>query len=407
MTEAEVLQALERRRSGFSLPGAFYSDPEIFALDMRAIFHRNWLFAGAACEIPHPGDYMTLSIGETPILVLRDAEGTLRGFFNSCRHRGARICDAEHGHSRALVCPYHRWTYKLDGRLAHASFMPADFDTTEFPLRPIHVRDVAGTIYVCLAEIPPDIEPYAAALEQHLAPHALHRAKLAAETHLIEEGNWKLVMENSRECYHCRTQHKELMRTFLDIIDFEDAATMATLRAYWDRIGALGLPTHIAEGPDFRASRLPFTGGAVSITNDGKPAVTRLLGDAPANDIGSLRWSHYPSVFNHALGDYAALVRMLPLGPQRTLVTTKYLVDQDAVEGRGYDVTRLTEIWEATNRQDRALVERNQAGVNSIGYRPGPYSPKLESGLIKFTGWYAGRILDYLAPETSRAMAAE
>jgi phenylpropionate dioxygenase-like ring-hydroxylating dioxygenase large terminal subunit len=125
---------------------------------------------------------------------------------------------------------------------------------------------------------------------------------------------------------------------------------------------------------------------------DGQAAVARPLGQFPADAYGSLRWVHYPSTFNHCLNDYTVLVRMLPLGPEETLVTTKWLVDAEAVEGVDYDLETLTTVWKVTNDQDKALVERNQAGVRSPGYRPGPYSPALEAGVLKFVDWYCDRL---------------
>ena len=394
--EARVAQLLRSRRPGHSLPAAFYNDPDIFALDMQAIFHRHWLCVGATCEVAEPGQYITVNVGDTGVIVLRDGNGEVRAFYNSCRHRGSRILDERCGRAKTLVCPYHRWTYKLDGRLAYASWMPEDFNRADYPLKPVHVRTLAGTVYICLADDPPDFSAFAAGMEPLLRPHALERAKVALEVDLIEEGNWKLVMENSRECYHCATQHKLLVQTLLDIYDFRNPSEMGTIQAFWDRLEADGIPCSVPEGPDFRATRLPFVNNALSITEDGKPAVARLLGDVPHNDIGSLRWVHYPSVFNHALGDYAVIVRMLPLAPQRTLLTTKFLVDRDAVEGVDYDLERLTHVWNVTNVEDRNLVQRNQAGVNNRGYEPGPYSPALEAGVIKFIDWYCGKLADHM-----------
>ena len=270
------------------------------------------------------------------------------------------------------MCPYHNWTYRLSGELIRARYMPEEFDRTRYPLRPVHVREVGGAVYICLAENPPDFAPYAAAVGRQLAPHALMDAKVAAEVDLVEHGNWKLVMENSRECYHCASGHRDLMRSLLDIYDFANPEAVETIGAYWAAWERAGLPAGVAEGPDFRASRLPLVNGARSVTIDGELAVKKPLGVEPPGAYGSLRWVHYPSTFNHAIGDYGVLIRMLPLGPQETLVTTKFLVARDAVEGVDYDLQRLTEVWNITNAEDKALVERNQAGVNSFGYRPGP-----------------------------------
>lgn len=393
---AELLRA---RRRGFSLPQGFYTDPAIHEADLEGIFHRHWLFAAATCELAEPGAFVTLTIGRSPILLLRDQHGELRGFFNTCRHRGARIVDAPRGTLRTLICPYHNWTYRLSGELAATRYMPADFDRADFPLRPVHVREVAGTVYVCLADTPPDFAAYAEAIGRQLAPHGLANAKVAAEIDLVERGNWKLVMENSRECYHCATGHRELMRSLLDIYDFCDPAEMAPISAYWADWDRAGLPSGVEDGPDFRAARLPFVNAARSITVDGGLAVRKPLGIGPPDSFGSLRWVHYPTTFNHALGDFAVLIRMLPLGPQETLVTTKFLVARDAVAGVDYDVARLTHVWNVTNDEDKGFVERNQAGINSIGYAPGPYSPALEAGVIKFVDWYCAEMQAWLGGE--------
>lgn len=392
-----VRRMLRTRKVDHSLEGAFYTDPDIYALDLQAIFYREWIFVAAACELTEPGSFVTVTIGTSPVLVLRDRSGEIRAFFNTCRHRGFKLCDAPRGRMPAVICPYHRWTYRLDGSLAAAKHMPDSFDPAEHALLPVHTRVVGGTIYVCLADDPPDFAPYHADIATQLAPHGLENAKLAVEVDLVEQGNWKTVMENSRECYHCATGHHELMRTFLDLYDWRNPEQATEVRAYWDKWENAGFGPSITEGPEYRGARMPLTGTSRSMTMDGELAVARPLGTAPADAHGSLRWVHYPSTFNHALNDYAVLVRMLPLGPEQTLVTTKFLVDRDAVEGRDYDAAKLVQVWNATNEQDKFLVERNQAGIRSAFYRPGPYSPNLEAGVIKFVDWYCDRLDTHLA----------
>lgn len=385
---ADIRAAFAARPPGFTLPGLLYRDAGVFDLDLQHIWHQSWVFAGASCEIAAPGDFFTLTIGRTPIVVLRDRTGTVRAFFNTCRHRGSVVCTAERGRMSSMVCPYHQWTYDLTGRLRHADMMGDDFDPSNFSLRPVQVAELEGTIYVCLADAPPDFAPISAAIGPALAPHRLADAKIAAEMNVIEHANWKLVMENSRECYHCSHAHPALMQTFVVADAPDDRAASAELAAYAARCEAMGLRSDPRDGPDFTCMRMPFAKGAISITMDGKPAVARVLGDTPHSDIGSLRWVHYPSTFNHALGDYAFLFRMLPVGPQETLVTGKWLVHRDAVEGVDYDLETLTRVWRQTNDEDKILVERNQVGVNSMGYRPGPYAPSAEWGVQRFTDWY-------------------
>ena len=401
-SRTEMLDLLKSRKQFYTLPQRFYSDPAFYELDLELVFNKQWIFAGATCEIASPGQYFTLTIGRTPIIVLRDRAGEIRAYFNVCRHRGFKICDAERGKSLSLACPYHQWTYDLSGKLLYAGRMHEGFDPSGISLKPIHVETVEGTIFVCLAEKAPDFEPYRQALTPFLKPHNLANAKLAHEVSLIEKANWKLVMENSRECYHCGARHPELMKTFLDHYNARDPENDAIIGPFWKRVRADGLHCGTANHTDFRISRLPFTEGAHSITMDGKPAVAKLLGDLPHGDIGSVRWVHYPSTFNHVLGDYGVFIRMLPLGPLETQFTAKWLVARDAEEGRDYDLRRLTEVWDETNRQDIALVERNQIGVNSLGYEPGPYSQVSEGGVINFVEWYCHTIENELGGKAMR-----
>lgn len=379
-----VARALDARRPGHTLPGACYTDAAFHAFDLQAIFYRQWLFAGLEAELGRPGDYFTLQIGPSSVVILRDKAGTIRAFHNTCRHRGSRICAGPRGRSPSLVCPYHQWAYALDGSLLHARQMPEDFDRAQYGLKPVHVERLGGTIFVCLADTPPDFSAQRAGLEPLLAPHRLADAKVAADVTISEKANWKLVMENSRECYHCVVRHPELMHTLAESVD----PNSQEVRDFWARCTTKGLANGPAEGHGFRSVRIPLVPGAISITRDGKPAVSKLLGDVPDGDIGSLRWFSFPNAFMHVLGDYAFFFRLLPRGPMETEVNAKFLVNKDAVEGVDYDLQRLIETWSVTNDQDRDLVEANQAGVNSIGYQPGPYNPNTEKNLVWFVDWY-------------------
>jgi len=400
-----MLEMLDRRRRRFSLPGPFYTDPDFLRLDISAIFERRWIYVGLECEISEPGQFFTVDIAGTSIIICRDRADQVRGFFNSCRHRGSIVCDAAHGKRSAFVCPYHQWSYDLGGRLLRAPNQDDAIDKSAFGLKPVHVTAIAGVIYACLAASPPDIGGFAAALEPALAPHGLRDAKVVHEITLREAANWKLVMENARECDHCAAGHPELMRTLL-VFDFADPWSDPYISDFWKRCEAAGLPSVTKDGPDFRVGRLPFQPGHLSITPDGREAVKRRLGELPSHDVGSLRFALYPSTFNHAHADYAILVRLLPSGPEETLVNCKWVVHKDAVEGQDYDPQRLVEVWAATNDQDRKLVERNQRGVRSLGYEPGPYAASSEFGVWRFVEWYCATMQDHLrGPAAVRSAA--
>lgn len=163
---------LAQRRPGHSLPQPLYNDPSLYALDVDGIFHHSWLMVGFTAEIANPGDYLAETIGASPILLVRQKDGSIIGFYNSCRHRGAQLCADGHGRNPRIVCPYHQWTYGNDGELISASRMGDDFDKAAHSLRKIAVEEVAGCLYVCLAEEGevPDFEPFRQALEPMLLP---------------------------------------------------------------------------------------------------------------------------------------------------------------------------------------------------------------------------------------------
>jgi glycine betaine catabolism A len=406
-----VQALLHQRRQGCSLPQAFYVDEEMFQADLQAVFAADWLFACNTSEIKNPGDYMTLAIGKESLVVLRDRHGEVRAFHNVCRHRGSRICLDERGHATRLVCPYHQWIYELDGRLRNARQMPADFDTSGYGLKPVKVELVCGLIYVSLASNPPSLERFRAAVTPYLAPHQPSRTKVAYASTVVEEANWKLVIENNRECYHCAANHPELLVTFAEFAAPGDprgsprlAALLERSAAKWDRYE---LPHMATEGGhEFRCIRLPFNEGTQSFTLDGRPACDKLLGDLADPDLGSVRLFRAPNNWHHILADHIIHFRVLPLAADRTAVRTTWLVHEDAVEGVDYDLQRLTEVWMATNAQDKRLAENNHLGVSSRAYEPGPYAPS-EFMLNHFTDWYAGKMAAFAGQPAERLAAAE
>ncbi|MFW3614861.1 aromatic ring-hydroxylating oxygenase subunit alpha [Billgrantia antri] len=394
---------LAERAHNFSLPQPFYNDARLFALDMQEIFGKEWLFAGMTCEIPAKGNYMTLQVGDNPVIIVRGDGGTIHAFHNVCRHRGSRLCVSDKGKVAKLVCPYHQWTYELDGRLLFAgSDMGKNFDLSAYGLKPVHVRTGGGFIFISLAaEQPPAIDDFLVTLDHYLEPYDMTNVKVAVESSIVEQANWKLVIENNRECYHCNGSHPELLNSLQEFDDTDDPratpaykALVAKKQSDWDE---QQVPWQLKRfGKRNRLTRTPLLDGVVSMTMDGKPACGKLMGRLTSPDMGSLRILHLPNSWNHFMGDHSIVFRVLPLGPQETMVTTKWLVHKDAVEGVDYHPEQMRRVWDATNDQDRRLAEENQRGINSKAYQPGPYSETYEFGVIDFIDWYSERMQENL-----------
>ncbi|WP_308115478.1 MULTISPECIES: aromatic ring-hydroxylating dioxygenase subunit alpha [unclassified Rhodococcus (in: high G+C Gram-positive bacteria)] len=411
-TDTDAL--IDRRAVGYSLEAPFYTDRRIFDLDMAAIFARHWLFSAAEAEIPDPGDFVTVDIGAYSVIIVRDDDEEVRAFHNVCRHRGSRILQQACGSVGNLVCPYHQWTYRVDGELVYAESQPPEFDRSRLGLRPVHVRTLAGLIFICLGDEPPgDLDEVAAVLEPYLSPYGLADTKVAHQVDLVEEGNWKLVMENNRECQHCDTAHPELITAYFPLFGYSENDITPRLRPVFERYRAAqdhlsnacsvtGFPRDERRELDtritgFQVSHLPLDGGGASFGADGNPVSRKLLGDIEDERFGDLSIHMQPNAWFHMLSDHAVVFRVLPVAPGRSVVRTTWLVHADAQEGVDYDVDNLTAVWNATNLQDRDLVAGAQRGVTDPGYVPGPYS-MVEGDVESFVNWYVGRLRTYLTP---------
>ena len=214
MSEALCLPAeLSARTPGWTLAADYYLDGDVFAAELASVFATGWLFAGHTCELAGPGDFVRFDLGDESVIVVRDRDGTLHAHHNVCRHRGSRVCSEPRGTVRAFVCPYHQWTYGLDGTLRAARLMGDGFAKSGFGLAPVVVREVAGLVFVCLAADPPDFDAFAAVVTAQLGPHSLASARIVHRQSYRVQANWKTLVENNRECYHCRGSHPEFLES--------------------------------------------------------------------------------------------------------------------------------------------------------------------------------------------------
>ncbi len=387
----------KQRRQAHSLPQALYNSQDAFEFDMRAIYGECWLMIGLDCELPKSGSYMSMMVGKWPVIIARDKSGDIRAFHNSCRHRGSMICALGSGTAPKLVCPYHRWTYDLDGSLFAANRMPDDFVKDDHGLKPIALRNVDGALFICLSENPPPFDEFGEKLSAYIAPHQLKNAKLAHASVLIENANWKLVMENARECYHCGLSHPALAKTFpVEMSRHFDSGEDARIKKFEANMDAANMPHAAAEGHWWQIARFALNEGCVSISNDGQHLCKKLMCDICGGDIGSMRFALDPHCFVHCTADGVFMFSAMPVSPTETHVYSKWYVHKDAVEGVDYDLATLTSLWTKTNLEDKQLAENNHAGVNSIGYTPGPYSQEAEMLAQRFTDYYCDKARDYI-----------
>lgn len=409
MTSHRVLDTLAARKENTGLPGFMFSDPEVYKADLKHIFHKEWIFVGHDIEIPEIGQWLSLQVGEFPVVIVRGKDGKVHAYHNVCRHRGSKVVGGE-GEGRTgklkgsnLSCPYHKWQYDTDdGKLLYAREMSDDFDGDTHGLFPVHLECVSTYMFVCVAASPPDISRMTQIIANCGEPYRFENAKVAYQSVTVEKSNWKLVWENNRECYHCLSNHPELSKSFpADWVQSKEG----------DAGGQAAKKLHISSdfitlnNKQFRIMRHSFIDGddgvaVKSMTMTGKPLGGKRFGRMPAiENVGNMPMYCYPSTWNHWMPDFALSFRVVPISPTETEVVTSYLVPGDAVEGKDYTIKGLTEVWEATNNQDRIIVERQQKGVASPAFIPGFYNKKHESGVIEFVQWYHDLLEQRLSAE--------
>jgi Rieske 2Fe-2S family protein len=387
-------ELFENYREGYALPGAVYKDPAVFELEVRHILLKSWLYAGHQSEIPVRGDYFLFEVAGESVIVVRDGSGGVNALMNVCRHRGSRICDAARGHESRLTCRYHGWTYGLDGSLKAAARVGEDFDRSKWGLRRLAVRVFEGMIFVNFDERPSDFSEFEREMGPALRPYGLDRAKVALKRNYPIASNWKLAIENYCECYHCQPAHPEYSVAHGRAVP--DAECDAALAEVLAKAPSVGLTRHEihrswlaapAFGVEYGFDRYPLLRGQVTGSRDGKP-VAPLLGTITGYDGGTTDWHLGPFTFALAYCDHVVVYRFGPRGLRETDCEISWLVREDAVEGRDYRLDQLTWLWDVTTIADKAIIERNQAGVDSRYYAPGPLSPSMETFTQQFIAWY-------------------
>lgn len=404
----QLTAALASWRNGYALPGMVYRSAELYEDEIRRIFLRAWHYVGHVSEVAARGDYLLFEMAGESVIVVRDSDGNVNALLNVCRHRGSRICDAAKGHEARLTCKYHGWTYGLDGSLKAAANTPEGFEKSRWSLKRIHCRVFAGLIFVNFAEAPAPFEPMVEDLAAPLAPYTLDKAKVAHRQNYPIASNWKLAVENYCECYHCAPAHPEYSQGHGRAIPFAQMKGM--LDEVMARALAAGLTQHDIKnswlasgtfGTDRGFERYALLRGHQTGSRDGKP-LAPLMGSIKAFDGGATDLHFGPMTFGLAYCDHVVLYRFMPRGLRDTDCEITWLVNESAVEGRDYDRAQLTWLWDITTIADKQIIERNQAGVDSRFYEPGPLSP-MEDFTRRFLQWYVATMQESPVLRTNAA----
>ena len=339
-----------------TLPQPYFVAPEIFAEERAKIFGRQWICVGHEGQLGRAGDYFAPEVAGESLIILRDQKGVVQGYYNVCRHRGTRLCEAASGHAAAIQCPYHAWTYALDGRLIGAPHMEEapGFEKADYSLHSVRLALWEGFIFVSLSDLTPPLEEVFAPLAGKFTHWNLPLLRSARRIEYDVHANWKLIFENYSECYHCPGVHPLLSK-----VSPSDSAE-----------------NDLTEGP--------FLGGFMSIREGKSLTVSgetcaRAVGDSQAEDHARVfYYSIFPNMLLSMHPDYVMVHQLWPQSPERTLVQCDWFFHPDAAgtTNPSYRPEDAIEFWDMTNKQDWHVCELSQQGIASRVYQPGPYSPR-------------------------------
>jgi Rieske 2Fe-2S family protein len=342
-----------------ALPQKYFVSSDIFAGEQKRIFSKQWLLVGHQSQIPKPGDYFLATITGESVIVTRDQKSQVRGFYNVCRHRGTRLKEDACGHASAIQCPYHAWTYGLDGRLIGAPHMDEvpGFDKSDFSLHAVNLAVWEGFIFVNLADASTERGGYRS-LEDWFAPLAgkfthwnmsiLRPAKRVAYD---VRANWKLMFENYSECYHCPGVHPMLAK----VSPYDSAEN------------------DLSEGP-FLGGFMKINRGA-GLTMSGKACAVKIDHEQEQENL-VFYYSIFPNMLLSLHPEYVMVHQLWPKSPERTLIVCDWFFHPDAFNRSDFKPDDAIEFWDMTNKQDWHVCELSQQGVASRAYEPGPYSSR-------------------------------
>jgi Rieske 2Fe-2S family protein len=347
-----------------SLPGEYFTSPVIHNDELSNIFYRRWLCVGRADRVAKSGDYFLQTIGSESVIVVRDQAGKVNAFFNLCRHRGTRICTEETGaFSKSIQCPYHAWTYGLDGKLIGVpdGHDMEGLDKATLGLHKVAIQEWQGFLFINLSRNPGPLLDSIGSLAGRVERWGLPNLKIAGQIVYDVAANWKLVVENYNECYHCPIIHPQLNERSNYRSGVNDLNQGVVLGGYM----------MLAEG----AESMSLEGGYCA------PPLDNI-------DVDDLSRVYYYSIFPNMMlslhPDYVMFHTLWPQGPERTQIVCEWLFSPEAMSAPDFSPAGAISFWDETNRQDWHVCELSQMGVRSIAYQPGPYHFWHESLLAEF-----------------------
>jgi Rieske 2Fe-2S family protein len=354
-----------------TLPAGYYTDPEMFRRELRAVHHDMWLSAGRTEQLPEAGSYFLVRFSGVNIIVVRDKTGEIAAFHNTCRHRGTQLCKEQSGKvAGKFRCPYHAWTYELDGRLTGAPNMEKveGFRMEDYPLGAVATAIWDGHIFINMAERPIPFAEHLAGLDKKFAPWGMADLKLVERRVYNLKANWKLILQNYSECMHCPIAHPQLNK----------------LSHYMSGDNEPPQPTYLGGSMDLRP-------GIKSMTTDGQSNHANLPGISAEDSRRVYYYAFLPNFLLNLDPDYMMTFQLWPMAVDRTDVVCEWHYHPDAIARPDFDPSGAVDFWEMTNQQDWELSDRAQEGIGTFGYQPGPYSNR-EELLTGLDRWLLDRL---------------
>ncbi len=405
--DTTISELIARQRPGYSLEQRFYTDPEIYALELERIVFADWIIAGHESELPETGDFKVFDVAGESAIIVRGSDGKLGAFANVCRHRGSRVCLEQGGRTRKFECPYHGWMYDVDGRLIAARDMPADFDKDQFGLRSLAIDVIGGLMLLSFAADPPSLAGAKCDMAEPLDLFGFGGLKVAAHKSYAIPANWKLAVENYSECYHCSTAHPDYAK--MHTLTLDRAKRERLQGKMQKRMPACGMRDivvhnmHIDTTPgetSYHYSRTALFEGGLSGSRDGQP-VAPLLGGLTDYDGGASDLEFGPLSFLLAYSDHVVVYVFTPVDLENCRCDVFWLVRADAEAGTDYDVDELTWLWDVTTLSDKEIIVNNWKGVKSQYYQPGPFA-NMEDWEQSFIDWYLATLAADAPPSMPR-----